>query len=763
MARDSLATRLQESVGVFHALGPKSPAPAGQCALRRPASTAASRRPHQTTRLPGRRLEASVIGQDSGESWAPGAGAPKLGGGAQDPLPSWSRTGEDSSSGCGPNGRGRSGHPCPPSAPRDICWDVCPGGAPFDPFHSGAALPVCGASSAPEKPSREGALPGSSSRRFEWLGPDTRPVDVEMVLAEFRIPPLLSPLREDDTPEGPTTPKPPRAARGGKAVGAANPGMAAAGSLAGSSGPERAVAARQPGWGSVDHTTTPKESRTLRLHLAQTEDAGPASEVHGQSLVVDAPRQGSGRPSAPEARARRPPWTRDEEDSSGDEGPGGPSKAKATRAVPGGKARGTSIPGQGAAGALAGSTGPERPVSASVDQAHGLEEGRNAPLRPAPRGGSGPQCPRPLDGKPTADAHGGQAQATDERRTSARNKRDRRIGQAQPSPPRSTGDTKGPLQSEAEGPGREARGRPSREIRPKRGWDGSQVRAPRDDKVDGRSPSPSPAAANEQPPWDTPWEEPGKWSRPSRKRSRSQEEVSLPPGKRTRGPLDASLQRSLEVSPAVAPTGLSSWDLAALSGGRLGSGSARLPVQATRLQLRSSQAAAPGKDSGQPSAPDDRVQKPVGRAEGHRSPPTRTSAHSRLAPCPWPDPGRPPLRPAAQSPPQPPAGPPLATPAPVPGPSSAAQPRLQPTPQLPLRSLRPGAAPPIDFSSQPLPWRMPTVPGPVRSLPIPKDLRSVREAMKRRAQRAREIPCPPSPPRDIWDVCTRRASEQPFP
>ncbi|XP_039766981.1 uncharacterized protein C2orf78-like, partial [Ornithorhynchus anatinus] len=284
MARDSLATRLQESVGVFHALGPKSPAPAGQCALRRPASTAASRRPHQTTRLPGRRLEASVIGQDSGESWAPGAGAPKLGGGAQDPLPSWSRTGEDSSSGSFPlpahgpatrNPHPVAGPPPAQSAPlpgsrlpsglatpdpagevypgllptpsltiprwsrlgppsRDVSRQALPWRLPTVPqpvrsqpigkdqrparegmklraqrareirchpcpppllaisagtcAQAGSLRPLsfrrCFARLRRQLGAREaqprGRPPGSSSRRFEWLGPDTRPVDVEM-------------------------------------------------------------------------------------------------------------------------------------------------------------------------------------------------------------------------------------------------------------------------------------------------------------------------------------------------------------------------------------------------------------------------------------------------------------------------------------------------------------------------------------------------------------------------------------------------------
>ncbi|XP_069845005.1 uncharacterized protein C2orf78-like [Dipodomys merriami] len=44
-----------------------------------------------------------------------------------------------------------------------------------------------------------------------------------------------------------------------------------------------------------------------------------------------------------------------------------------------------------------------------------------------------------------------------------------------------------------------------------------------------------------------------------------------------------------------------------------------------------------------------------------------------------------------------------------------------------------------DFSRQPIPWRKPDIPGPVVSNPITKEQRPEREAMKRRAQKEREI------------------------
>ncbi|XP_038611987.1 LOW QUALITY PROTEIN: basic proline-rich protein-like [Tachyglossus aculeatus] len=1058
---DSLDTRMKESVGVFHALGPRSHAPAGQPALRGPAST--SLRKRQTAAgFPGRRLEASFTGYDEGEPSARAVRAQKLGGGAEDQLPSWSRAAEDPRSvpfpsrdperePRGPVGRhsypvagpppahraplpgsrvpsglaapdpaGDAHHglpprphltiprlsrpgspsrdgswqplpwrlstvpepvrsrpigkdqrpareamklraqreretrcpPCPPSPPRDI-WDVGPRVAPYDPCPSDGARPFSGPDWPPEKSSREDALPGNSSRRCESLGPGTSPKDIELLLAEFQIPPLLSPLSDDDTPEGPRNPTPPRPVRGGKAFGTSNPANGSAVSPAGSSRPERALASSpEPGSSSVDSAKELKDSRIRPLHPARGEDAGPASELQAQSLIVPAQRQDSGRPSAPDSRARRPSWTRNETDSglvpfslpsaeraplgpalrkpqppagapmahpdplsvsrvesglpaqdpaggapprpppslairgsrsgapsldlswqplpwrlptlpepvsslpigegqrpareamklraqrereircppcppspprdiwdvwpclapydpvrsdgalprcragsapeqpnredglprrstgsldslaaqeretgpvtspvdiekalaelrilpllsplSEDESPGGPRTPKATGAVQAGKAREACTPGQGAAGLLPGSRGPERalaatrPASTSVDQANGLRELRTAPRRPPPRGGAVPECPRGTDVKPSTDADGYQAHAMHETRSSTRDKRAESLGQAQHSPLGANRDTKGPLQSEDERPGKEATGGRTRANRPKGSWGWSHVWAPRDGNADGCRPSPE--EGNEPPLLDRPVEEKGKWRRPWRKRSRSREELSPQPGKRARGPLASHPQRSLEVSPGVASTGLGPCDLAAFRGGRGGSGGTRPPSQTPRLQVRSPEAAAPGKDSGQPAAPEVRFEKPDGSDEAQRSPPTRKSKHSRLAlRCPLPAAGRPPLLPAPRAPPQPPAGPLSAEPAPLPGPRSHAQPRLPPPPQLPLPSSRPRAPVPIDFSSQPLPWRLPTVPGPVRSLPIPKDLRPVREAMKRRAQRA---------------------------
>ncbi|XP_038625777.1 uncharacterized protein C2orf78 homolog isoform X2 [Tachyglossus aculeatus] len=68
----------------------------------------------------------------------------------------------------------------------------------------------------------------------------------------------------------------------------------------------------------------------------------------------------------------------------------------------------------------------------------------------------------------------------------------------------------------------------------------------------------------------------------------------------------------------------------------------------------------------------------------------------------------------------------------------SALPRPTPNPPVVTRPWFPHQFPNIDFSRQPNPWKIPTVPEPVVSTPITPEQRPEREAMKRQAQRERE-------------------------
>uniref|UniRef100_A0A6I8NBT0 DUF4629 domain-containing protein n=1 Tax=Ornithorhynchus anatinus TaxID=9258 RepID=A0A6I8NBT0_ORNAN len=68
----------------------------------------------------------------------------------------------------------------------------------------------------------------------------------------------------------------------------------------------------------------------------------------------------------------------------------------------------------------------------------------------------------------------------------------------------------------------------------------------------------------------------------------------------------------------------------------------------------------------------------------------------------------------------------------------SAHPRPTPNPQVVTRPWFPHQFPNIDFSRQPKPWKIPTIPEPVISTPITPEQRPEREAMKRQAQRERE-------------------------